>query len=457
VRLVPKRARARLADAARTATAKVFPGHWSFLLGELALFSFIVLVVSGLYLALFYEASAAPVVYDGSYEAMAGVQVPAAYASVLDISFDRPAGLIARQVHHWAALVFVASLVAHAARVFFTGAFRRPRRLNWMIGVTLLGLALANGFFGLALPHDLLGGTGTRIGNAFATSIPVVGPGMASVVFGGEFPAPGMLHRLWQLHVIVLPLALGSLLAAHLGLVFAQSHTQHAGRRQREANVVGSAAWPGYALKTMGLFALVVAVLLALGALVEIAPVWLYGPFEPGSVTVPAQPDWYLGWVEGALRTLPGLDVRIGPWEVPSPFFAGIALPVLVFGVLYAWPFLEERATGDRADHHLLDRPRDRPVRTALGVAGLALLGVLLAAGSHDLQGLLFGVSVDVMTDAYRVLALALPPLAGFVTWRVCRDLARSPDEPRPGLLGPVPEPEDGADAEPSPRQEVGR
>ncbi len=405
---------------------KVFPGHWSFLLGELAMFSFLVLVATGVYLAWFYDASMEVVPYEGSYEPLVGVEVTRAYHSVLDITFDRPAGAMIRQTHHWAALVFVASIVLHAARVFFTGAFRRPRRLNWTIGMTLLGLALAAGFFGLALPHDLLGGTGARIGHAFAVSIPVIGPGAADVVFGGEFAGDGMMHRFWLFHVILLPLAIGLLLAAHLSLVFLQTHTQYPGGNRREDNVVGAAAWPGYALKAGAAFSLVVGVLLALGAVVEIGPIWLYGPFDAAAATVPAQPDWYLGWVEGALRIVPAIDVVVFGREVPSPFFVGVAFPALVFAVLYAWPFAEARVTGDHDPHHLLDRPREHPVRTALGVAGLAALTVLLLAGSHDLQALLLRVPVDSLTWFYRWVVLLVPPIAGVVTWSICRSLVRA-------------------------------
>jgi ubiquinol-cytochrome c reductase cytochrome b subunit len=412
-------------------TKKVFPGHWSFLLGELAMFSFLVLVATGVYLAWFYDTSMAVIAYEGSYEPLVGVEVTRAYHSVLDITFDQPAGGVVRQAHHWAALVFVAAIVLHAARVFFTGAFRRPRRLNWTIGVTMMGLAMAAGFFGLALPHDLLGGTGARIGYAFAVSIPVIGPGVADFVFGGEFGNDGMLHRFWLFHVFLLPLAIAGLLGLHLTLVFLQSHTQFADRRgrRRADNVVGAAAWPGYLLKATAAFALVVGVLLALGALVEIGPIWIYGPFDAAAATVPAQPDWYLGWVEGALRIFPGLDLVVFGREVPSPFFVGVAFPAMVFAILLAWPFAEARITGDHDKHHLLDRPRDRPVRTALGVAGLSALTVLLAAGSHDLQALLLRVPVDSLTWAYRWLFVLVPIAAGIATWGVCRSLARSEAE----------------------------
>jgi ubiquinol-cytochrome c reductase cytochrome b subunit len=407
----------------RKAKEKVFPDHWSFLLGEVAMYALAVLVVTGVFLALFFDASGARVVYGGSYAPLRGTEVSRAYGSVLDISFERRAGLLMRQTHHWAALVFAGAIVAHAARLFFTGGFRRPRRLNWAIGVTLLALTLANGFFGVSLTDDLLSGTGLRIGYSFALSLPVIGPGVTGLLFGGELPAPDLIPRLWWLHVVIVPLAILGLFGAHMMLVWRQTHTQFGGGPAREDNVVGERLWPSYAARSVALLCLVGAVLVALGGLFQIAPVWLYGPNEPASATVPAQPDWYLGWVEGALRILPNLDLVAWNHEVPSPFFAGIVLPLGVFGLLYAWPFLEARVTGDHEVHHLLDRPRDRPVRTALGTAGLAFLAVLTLAGSHDLQGSLLGVPVDTMTRAYRVAAAAVPPVVGVLTWRVCRDL----------------------------------
>lgn len=412
---------------------KVFPGHWSFLLGEVAMFAFVVLVLTGGYLAWFYEASGESVTYRGSYGALEGVEVSGAYASVIELTFDTPAGALVRQTHHWAAVVFVAAIVVHAMRVFFTGAFRRPRRLNWTIGVTMLGLAMVTGFFGLALPHDLLGGTGARIGHAFAVSIPFVGPGVADLLFAGDFGNPDMLHRFWLLHVVILPLLLAGLLGGHLLLVFLQTHTQFGTGRRREDNVVGSAAWPGYLLRTTGLALVVGGVLLALGAVIQIAPIWLYGPFDPAAATVPAQPDWYLGWVEGSLRVLPSMETTLLGREVPSPFLTGLTLPVVLFVLLVAWPFLEALVTGDRATHHLLDRPREHPVRTGVGVAGLAFVAVLLAAGSHDLQALLVRVPVDSVTTVYRWLLVLVPPVAGLVTTSVCRSLVRTERE---GLAG---------------------
>lgn len=421
----------RLPEQVRHAPDKAFPGHRSFLLGELAMFSFIVLVLTGVYLAIFYDTSGEMVEYDGSYEALAGVEVPRSYASVLDITFERPFGAVVRQTHHWAALVFVASIVLHAARVFFTGAFRRPRRLNWTVGVTLLGLAMVTGFFGLALPHDLLGGTGSRIGHAFAVSIPVIGPGVADLLFAGEFDNPDMIHRFWLLHVFVMPILIAALMAGHLALIWLQTHTQFRGGRRTERNVMGSPGWPGYALKTTGLLGIVFGVLVLMGAVLQIAPIWLYGPFDPAAATVPAQPDWYLGWVEGSLRIMPPIDMVVFGREIPSPFFTGVMLGVVVFAILYAWPFLEAAVTGDHERHHLLDRPRDRPVRTAIGVAGLTFLTVLLLAGSHDLQALLMRVPVDQVTVTYRIVLLIAPAVAGVIAYSVCRSLVRSELEER--------------------------
>ncbi len=426
-----ERAGRRIGAEIRHAPKKVFPAHPAFLLGELALFSFIVLVVTGVYLALFYEASGETVVYSGSHAPLDGVEVSRAYASVMDITFERRGGAVIRQTHHWAALVFVAAIVLHAGRVFFTGAFRRPRRLNWTVGVTLMVLAMTTGFFGLSLPNDLLGGTGSRVGHAFAVSIPLIGPGVADLLFAGEFGNPDMLHRFWLLHVWILPILIAAHLGGHLLLVWLQTHTQFRGGRRSERNVVGSRAWPGYAIKTAGLFGIVLGVLLVMGAAFQIAPIWLYGPFDPASATVPAQPDWYLGWVEGSLRIVPSLDVVVFGYEIPSPFFTGVTLAALVFGALYLWPFAEAWLTRDQSAHHLLDRPRDHPVRTSLGVGGLLVLAVLQLAGSHDLQSLMIGVPVDRLTTAYRVLVLVVPPVGAAVAYSVCRALVRSEREQR--------------------------
>src|SRR6476620_1905722 len=306
------------ADFARSALNKVFPDQWSFMLGELALYCFVILILTGVYLTFFFHPSPTQVVYQGSYGPMRGVRVSEAYQSALDIGFDVRAGLVMRQIHHWAALLFNAAIVVHLARVFFTGAFRRPREINWMIGVTLLILAVFNGFAGYSLLDDQLSGTGLRIAYSIALSIPVVGTWITSLLFGGEFPGPDILNRLYVIHILLIPALIVVLLTAHLGILVRQKHTQFRGKGRREDNVVGERVWPAYAAKALGLFFITAALLCGLGGLAQINPIWLYGPFDPAEVSSASQPDWYMGWLDGALRAMPNLEVRAFGYEIPN-------------------------------------------------------------------------------------------------------------------------------------------
>jgi ubiquinol-cytochrome c reductase cytochrome b subunit len=443
-----------ISHAGRKALNKAFPDHWSFMLGEVALYAFVVLVATGIYLSFFFNDSQREVVYHGHYAPLRGVRMSEAYESVIRLSFDVRAGLVMRQIHHWAALVFLAAIVAHLCRIFFTGAFRKPREINWIIGVTLLLLALANGFAGYSLPDDLLSGTGLRVANAFMLSIPVVGPHLAFFAFNGEFPGTSIISRLYIIHVLLIPLAIFALLGAHLFIVWRQKHTQFRGPGRREDNVVGSRLWPTYAAKSVGLLALVVAALAALGGLAQINPVWLYGPYDPAAVSTAAQPDWYLGWTEGAIRLFPPWYFHIGTYGVPEVFWPAIALPALTFALLYAWPFIERRFTHDDAEHHLLDRPRDRPVRTAIGVGVLSFYVVLLIAGGQDLIAQRLDVSILAVTRSLQVLVFVVPAAAALFTWRLCRDLGAI--EPRhPDQLGDDETPPQEEDA-PSPRRRRG-
>jgi ubiquinol-cytochrome c reductase cytochrome b subunit len=407
----------------RQALTKVFPDHWTFMLGEIALYCFVILVATGTFLAFFFVPSPNEVVYRGSYQPLHGVEVSEAFASVMRISFDVRAGLVIRQAHHWAALVFLAAVVAHLSRLFFTGAFRRPRELNWIIGVTLLLLALFNGFSGYSLPDDLLSGTGLRIAYSIVLSIPLVGTWLAFLVFGGEFPAPDILSRLLVLHIYLVPLAMAGLITAHLAIVWRQKHTQFPGPGRTETNVVGSVLWPTYAARSIGLLFAIGALVAAMGGLLQINPIWLYGPFIPEAVSSPAQPDWYVGWLEGGLRIFPAWEVELFGFRIPNPFFPGVLLPAVTFALLYAWPFLEARFTGDRAEHHLLDRPRDRPVRTAIGVGVLTFYAVLLLAGSNDILARFLGVPVTGVTAVLRALVFALPVVTALAAHRVMRAL----------------------------------
>ena len=412
------------AQFVRTALNKVFPDHWSFMIGELGLYCFVVLVLTGVYLTFFFDPSSNLTVYEGSYGPLRGVEMTEAYHSALELSFDVRAGLVMRQIHHWAALLFLAATAVHLGRVFFTGAFRRPRELNWVIGCTLLILALVNGLFGYSLLDDQLSGTGLRIVYSVALSIPLIGTWVTSLLFGGEFPGPDIIERLYVLHILIVPALITVLLAAHLGILVRQKHTQFDGPGRHEGNVVGERMWPTYAAKALGLFFLTSAVLAFLGGVFQINPIWIYGPFDPAQVSAASQPDWYMGWLDGALRIMPGWETRAWGFEIPNPFYPGVLLGGITFGLLYAWPFLEARVTGDYAEHHILDRPRQRPVRTALGAATISFYVVCFLAGGADVMAATFGLSVNAVLWAFRVLVLVSPPIVGWLTYRLCKELA---------------------------------
>jgi ubiquinol-cytochrome c reductase cytochrome b subunit len=411
----------------RKALRYVFPDHWTFLLGEIALYSFVVLVATGIYLTLFYEPSVAHRTYEGSYAPLRGHEVSGAYASALRLSFDVKAGLLMRQTHHWAANVFVVAILLHAMRVFFTGAYRKPRDLTYYIGVTLLALALLEGYLGYSLLDDLLSGMGLAIGYSVLVSIPFVGGNLGLLLWGGPYPgAHEFLSRMYIAHVLLLPLAIATLIGLHLVLITLTKHTQFPGPGRTERNVVGTPLWPGYALRSVGLALLVAAVLFGLGGLVEINPVWLWGPNEPFLSANGAQPDWYLGWLIGALRLMPPWEPAVGDYTlVPNPFFGGVLFPLAVFGFLYLWPSLERRLAGDRSSHHLLDRPRDAPWRTAAGVALISCVAVVLVAGAADRIFFSAGISYQWQIWTFRAAFFVLPVLAFALALRVCRELAR--------------------------------
>ena len=400
---------------------KVFPDHWSFMIGEVALYSFVVLVLTGTYLALFFRGSPETVTYQGSYAPLQGTQMSGAYASVLSISFDVRAGLIVRQIHHWAALVFVAAIMLHLCRVFFTGAFRHPRQLNWLVGVTLLVIATLAGFTGYSIVDDLLSGTGLRIAYSVMLSAPVVGPWLSFLVFGGVVPNAHMIPRLYSIHIMILPGLIAVLLALHLAILWRQKHANYPGPDRTNTQIVGTRMWPVYATKAGGFFLIVAGALVAVGAFVQINPVWIYGPFTPAAVSAGSQPDWYFGWLEGALRLFPAWEPSIFGYQVPTPFIPGVLIPGIMLLVLYLYPFIEPRFTGDAAVHHVLEHPSARPVRTALGAYAMALFIVMLIAGSDDVIAVLFHLDVAMLRDVFRVVALVLPFVVAGLTYLICR------------------------------------
>ncbi|WP_079071776.1 cytochrome b [Streptomyces yokosukanensis] len=410
---------------------KAFPDHWSFLLGELALYSLLVLILTGVWLTLFFQPEMREVVYAGPYAPLRGVRMSAAFDSTLHISFDVRGGLLMRQTHHWAALVFVAAIGVHLLRIFFTGAFRRPRELNWVIGLTLFVVSLAEGFAGYSLPDDLLSGTGLRIAQGIMLSIPVVGTYAAFFVFGGQYPGHDIVTRLYPAHVLLLPGALIALVAVHLILVVHLKHTQWRGPGRTQRNAVGKPFFPQFTASSGGLAVIATGLLVLLAGLAQVNPVWNYGPYRPDQASTGSQPDWYVGFLEGALRLVPAWETNVAGhtlmWNVLLP---AIVLPGLLFAVLYAYPFVEQRLTGEwRTEWHLCDRPRERPVRTGLGVAGTVFYGVLLLAGGNDVVAQTFRISVNGLTWVLRVALIAAPLLAFLVTRWLCRALTAAESE----------------------------
>jgi ubiquinol-cytochrome c reductase cytochrome b subunit len=403
-----------------------FPDHWSFLLGEVALYAFVVLVATGVYLTFFFEPSTAQTVYHGSYAPLQGLEVTRAYDSVLRISFDVKAGLLIRQTHHWAADVFVAAIVLHLIRVFFTGAYRKPRELTYAIGVLMLFTALLEGYLGYSLVDDLLSGMGLAIGYGVALSVPFVGANLALLIWGHPYPGdPDFWSRMYIAHVLIFPLLIGGLLAAHLALVASRHHTQFAGEpRRSERRLAGLPAFPAQAPRSLGLFFAVAAALVLLGGLAQINPVWLWGPYHVAQGTNGAQPDWYLGWLIGALRLVPHFDVVIaGRTVVPNPFWGGVLFPLVVMGALLAWPWLERRVTGDDRFHNVVQRPRDAPVRTGIGAGFLTWVVMIFMAGAADRALVFLGIGYMSQIWFYRVAIWVVPILVGLLAWRLCLGL----------------------------------
>jgi ubiquinol-cytochrome c reductase cytochrome b subunit len=412
----------------------VFPDHWSFMLGEIALYCFVVLVATGIYLALFFTPSYAHELYHGSYAPLRGQEVTKAYASTMHISYETKAGLLIRQAHHWAANIFLAAIVLHLLRIFFTGAFRRPRDVNVAVGTTMLALAVLEGYAGYSLPDDLLSGMGLAIGYSVLMSVPVVGAWLAVLVWGGQFPgSDDFISRLYIFHVFLLPIAIAALVAIHLAIIVRQKHTQFPGRGRTERNVVGSPLWPAYALRSSALLLAVAGVVFLLGGLVQINPIWLWGPYHTYQATNGAQPDWYLGWLIGGLRLMPPLEIHLfGYTFVPNPFFGGALFPLLVFALIYAWPAIERRITGDYARHELLDRPRDVPWRTATVAAFFTWVAVVFVAGSADQISVHFQIPYVQQVWFFRIAVFVAPLLAYLVVRRACEELlAREARPPR--------------------------
>jgi len=414
----------------RSVFRKIFPDHWSFLLGEIALYSFVILLLTGTFLTLFFKPSMTDVVYHGSYTKLDGVRMSEAYASTLNISFDVRGGLLMRQIHHWAAILFLASIMAHMLRIFFTGAFRKPREINWLIGVTMFTLAIVEGFAGYSLPDDLLSGTGLRILEGVVLSIPIVGTYTSFYVFGGQFPGHDFIPRLYIVHVLLIPGILLALVTAHLLIMFHQKHTQMPGKGATDRNVVGQPFYPYFVAKTGAWFFFIFAGCAGLSAAAQINPIWLFGPYNPAAISAGSQPDFYMGWLEGALRMMPAWQINFLGYSLSlSVFIPGLLIFGLLITGLALYPFLEQWVTGDKREHHVVDRPRNAPTRTAIGMGGVTFYGVLWLLGGNDLIARFFDIQLYWTTWFGRVAIIVGPPIAYIITKRICLGLQRKDRE----------------------------
>ena len=383
---------------------KVFPVHSTFFFGEMALFSFVILVLTGIYLGLIYIPSNVEI-------DVAGQSLPQAYASVQLIE-SIPIANILRNVHHWGAHLMVASVLLHLVRIYFTGTYRFPRELNWLVGMVLLGFTLVAGFVGYALPYDSYAVTATGIGYGIARSIPWVGTIAAELFFGGVFPTLGSVPRLYTIHVFIMPALIAALIAAHLLVVVKQKHSQpgYAKRIAEPGRVLGVPFWPYQGLLAGQLLLLMFGGLFLLSTFVPIHPLEAYGP--PGAAASDVKPDWYLMWIYGFLKLIPaGATVRLFGATIGPEFLGGVLFPALLIGLVTAAPWLDRsnRTAGGRFEY--LEPVLQAAVRFAVGIGVLAFLGMTLVAAYYDEIGiplglmwlLLLGVPVVVAVSAYVV------------------------------------------------------
>jgi ubiquinol-cytochrome c reductase cytochrome b subunit len=422
--------RTGLSGLVRELGRKIFPDHWSYMLGEVALYSFVVILLSGTFLTFFFQASMAEVVYDGSYLPLKGLDMSAAMASTLDISFDIRGGLLMRQVHHWAALLFVASIGLHMLRVFFTGAFRKPREINWIVGFLLFVLAMAEGFTGYSLPDDLLSGNGLRIIDGMVKGLPIIGTWTSNLLFGGEFPGTQVVGMFYSLHILLLPAIVVALIGVHLVLLVVNKHTQFSGPGRTNDNVVGVPIMPVFAAKAGGFFFIIFGVIVLVAATVTINPIWLYGPYDPSPVSAGTQPDWYIGFADGALRLVPpGWELEIFGFTLSINILVPLLVLPLFLAAVALYPFLEGWITGDQREHHMTDRPRNAPRRTAIGAAGVTFYAVLWAAAGSDLIATHFRLSIESVTHSIQALLFIGPVVAYIVAHRICIGLQKKDRE----------------------------
>ena len=338
--------------------------RWAAVFGRIAGYSFAVAVVTGILLLPLFRPSMATLAYHGSYAKLDGAPVSQAYQSVLAISFDVRGGLLVRQVHHWSADVFVAAICLRLLRVFFRGRFSGRALPGWLIWVTLLPLGMLTGYTGTILPDDGLSGGSLAVITGVLLSVPVIGTHLVFWIFGGAPPGHQIIGQDYWVHILALPALTGALLLASFRPTL---------------------RWPRRA-RPAPLLLFTCAVLVALGTIAQINPVWLIGPYQPGSISSGAAPDWYMGFLDGALRIMPAWELTVAGHPLAlSVLIPGLVVPALFFTALALYPVADPWIAGGRPLRGLLPpTPADPANRTAAGVAGITFYGLLWAAAAND-------------------------------------------------------------------------
>ena len=427
-------------ESGKSFLGKAVPAEDSFLLGEVALFCFLLLVLSGVFLGFFFEPSTSEVEYDGSVAEYQGEELPESFVSVLNITYDVPFGMLIRRMHHWAAHLMVASMALHMLRVFFTGAYRNPREPNWLVGTGLAGVTMFAAYTGYALPFDEFASTAVGIGYNVTLSVPLVGETIAHLAFGGSFPSSATIPRFYFLHVLVLPAIIAGLIGVHMLILVRQKHTEAqrdadvpapdlhrrderedgaaadggAVARDDDSVVVGLPAFPNQVAVSAVVFFLTLATLSLLAGFLPVHNIAEYGPNDPASTPSLIMPDWFLMWGYGFLKLVPSwMSFDLLGVHVSSEFIGGLLLPGLVFAAVAIWPFVDYR----EEPVHFTANPLERPWQTGVGVAGVTFIMIASIAGMDVIVADILGTTTDTIKPFLIAALVAVPTVAGLITY----------------------------------------
>ncbi|GMT47616.1 MAG: menaquinol-cytochrome c reductase cytochrome b subunit [bacterium] len=356
--------------------SKTFPTHPTFLLGEIALFSFITLVITGIFLGFLYEPSTKLV-------SLFGAMVPSAYASVVRIDL-LPMGMIIRRIHHWSAMIMIAAIFAHLMRIYFTAAYKKPREINWLVGLSLWGIAMGAAFTGYLLPYSNFSVTATSIAYYMAKSMPWVGDWTSRLLFAGNFPSSGTVPRFFFMHVMLIPITLIGLISLHMLILVKQKHTEPlANKNKKEAKggrrLIGIPIWPEQTVISMSFYFFLMFVIVLIATYIPLNPIENYGPPSPGTPVM--RPDWYFLIVYGFLKLIPGdLSFTILGGKITPETIGGVIFPTLTIFVFALIPFLDR----SKEPQKYIENPLHRPFMTSFGIGGGIFFCMLVVAGYID-------------------------------------------------------------------------